>query len=125
MISTPFERYIQRQRIPVADSYLTQREYQCVRMYMDGVRRAEMAAKLGCSRRTIEGHMRVARDRVGANTTHQLIAMVASADALRGRGRSSNRDSLERPRDERASTSNRVDALDSTIDPGTAPSRAL
>ncbi len=86
-------------RIPVADSYLRPREYQILKMYIAGARHADMPATLRCSPRTIDAHISAAKHRVGANTIHQLIAMVATADALRERGRPSNRETvLESPR---------------------------
>lgn len=123
MIRTRFEQRRQRDRIEVGDSYLTPREYQCIAMYIDGVRPSAMSLMLALSRKTIDSHLRVARERVGAKTLPQLIAMVARADALRERDRSSNRD------DSRSTVSaarNRVDAVTGdSIGPGAAPSRAL
>jgi DNA-binding CsgD family transcriptional regulator len=105
---TRFEAWREQRRVVVGDSYLTPREYQVISMYIDGLRQAEMPNKLACSVKTINAHIRVARERVGARTLNELIAMVAASDALRGRGRSSNRV-----------------AVTGTNGPGTAPSRVL
>lgn len=104
---TSFEEWRQRGRITVGDSYVTPREYQCIRMYISGRRQSDMLAELRCSKKTVNNHLRSAKLRLGANTLHQLIAMVAVSDALRGRDRSSNREPLT------------VNA------PGAAPSRGL
>ncbi len=91
-MKTRFESWRQSGRITVGDSYLTPREYECISMYITGMKQSEMVAKLRCSDKTINSHLRAAKIRLGASTIHQLIAMVAASDALRGRGRSSNRD---------------------------------
>lgn len=123
MTRTRFEDRRARERIAVGNSYLTPREYQVIAMYIDGVRQAEMPRMLACGVKTINSHLRVSRERLGAKTIHQLVAMVAAADALRERDRSSNRD------DSRSTVSaarNRVDAVTGdSIGPGAAPSRAL
>lgn len=88
---TKFESLLQRRRIAVGDSYLRAREYQILAMYIDGYRLKQMPAMLACARKTIDSHMQAAKHRLGAKTLHQLIAMTAAADAIRGLGRSSNR----------------------------------
>ncbi len=108
MTRTRYEASLQRQRIAVGESYLTPREYQIVAMYIDGVALADMPRLLACSRKTLHTNLHKAKDRLQARTIYQLIALVAVSDALRQRGRSSNRDAV---------TGNRG--------PGAAPSRAV
>lgn len=113
---TKFESLRELQRIAVGDSYLTPREYQVVAMYIDGHRQSVMPGLLACCVQTINRHLRSAKDRTGAKTLYELVAMVAAADAIRGRGRSSNQES-----------NGRIWSMPSTVVdlPGTAPSRAL
>jgi DNA-binding CsgD family transcriptional regulator len=85
MTLTLFETRRQRDRIIVGSSYLTPREYQIVSLYIDGCKFADMPNQLGCTDKTVQRHMQVAKERIGALTIHQLIAMVAAADALRVR----------------------------------------
>lgn len=92
MIATRAESRRQSERIIVAESYLTPREYQVVALYIDGLRNAEICATLRMAPQTVGNHILRASERIGANTIYQLIAMVAASDALRGRGRTSNRD---------------------------------
>jgi DNA-binding CsgD family transcriptional regulator len=123
MTSTRLERRRQADRIIVGDSYLTPREYQIIAAYMDGARQADIPNAIGCARRTIDSHIRVAKDRLGARTIHQLIAMVATADAIRERGCSSNRESASGEHPERAQGASMPLTVTSAC--GAAPPRSL
>lgn len=83
MTATRAERARQSLRIIVGDSYLTQREYQCVAMYADGVRPSQMPKKMACARKTIDALIQRAKERLAANSIHHLVAIVARADAIR------------------------------------------
>lgn len=90
MTQTAYEQHLQKFRYPLDCGYLTSAEHRIVKAYMQGASQADLARSIGRSKKTIQEQLRRARTRTGARTIHQLIAMVARADALRERGRSSN-----------------------------------
>lgn len=64
-------------------SRLTPRQLEVTLLVRDGLRQTEIAACLGVSVRQVERLLRAARERVGARTTSELAAMLASG-ALEG-----------------------------------------
>jgi len=59
-------------------SNLTARQLEVVLLARDGLRQAEIAAALAISPRQVERHFEQARERAGAATTAQLIAMLVT-----------------------------------------------
>ncbi len=92
MSRTPYERHIEHLRIAVGESYVTSAEYQVVAAYIDGIAPGLIPQMLCRSRKTIGAQISTAKVRLNAKTIYELIAKVARADALRGRGSPSNRD---------------------------------
>jgi DNA-binding CsgD family transcriptional regulator len=66
------------QRTPRPASRLTARQLQVTLLLRDGLRQTEIAACLGISLRQVERLLGAARERVGATTTSELVAMLAS-----------------------------------------------
>ncbi len=66
---------------PRADaiSRLTGRERQCLSMAASGLVTKQIAARMGISEKTIELHRARARDKLGARTTAQAVAMILAA----------------------------------------------
>lgn len=70
-------------RAPRSASRLTTRQLQVTLLLRDGLRQTEIAACLGISVRQVERLLRAARERVGASTTSELVAMLASGALAR------------------------------------------
>ena len=66
------------QRTPRSTSRLTARQLQVTLLLRDGLRQTEIASCLGISVRQVERLLGAARERVGALTTSELVAMLAS-----------------------------------------------
>ncbi len=58
---------------------LTPRQLEAALLIRDGLNQAETAASLGISRRQVERLLAEARERAGAATTSQLVAMLVQA----------------------------------------------
>ena len=70
---------------PRPSSRLTARQLEVTLLLRDGLRQAEIADCLGISTRQVERLLAMARERVHATTTTQLVAMLA-AGALAAEG---------------------------------------
>jgi len=66
------------QRTPLSTSRLTARQLQVTLLLRDGLRQTEIAGCLGISVRQVERLLGAARERAGATTTSELVAMLAS-----------------------------------------------
>lgn len=78
---------------PIGNAWLTLRQRQVLELYATGSSRAEIVTKLGCGDKVIDHHIRAAKERLGATTLHHAVAIFAAANALKGRGGPSTRDS--------------------------------
>ena len=65
-------------RQPRSPSRLTSRQLEVTLLLRDGLRQTEIAVCLGISQRQVERLLATARDRVGAATTNELVAMLCS-----------------------------------------------
>ncbi len=77
-------------RQPRAATRLTARQLEVALLLRDGLRQTEIAACLGISVRQVERLVGAARQRVGAATSGQLVAMLASGALASESPRSSN-----------------------------------
>lgn len=111
-------------RVPVANSYVTQAEAEVLSLRAQGMTSRQIGKRLSKHFKTVETLLLRARERFNAETNFELVAIYAASQKLRGRGRSSNRDFLAAERVTCGAPSS-VDAPDSAIGPGTAPTRAL
>ena len=62
---------------------MTARQLQVTLLLRDGLRQTEIASCLGISVRQVERLLGAARERVGAITTNELVAMLASGALTR------------------------------------------
>lgn len=70
----------QLNRIPIANTYLTLRQYRILELYCDGYRQSQIAQVLAMNRKTIDSHLERIKERLGASTLHQAIAIFAASE---------------------------------------------
>ena len=75
-MQTPYEQHIAANRVPVAGSYVTQREYEVLQMFALGNRQADIARELSMSPKTVNTHVRNVRERLNAKTITHVVAML-------------------------------------------------
>lgn len=71
-------------RVAVATSYVTEREAKILTLYAQGFSAVEIAARLKLSHKTVESHVRYAKERLNARNIHHLIAMFVTAKNEQG-----------------------------------------
>ena len=70
--------------VPTAVPHLSSRELQVMRWVASGRRQADIALMLGLSERTVEGHLRRIRKRLGATSTAQAMHFIVRTGSLEG-----------------------------------------
>lgn len=71
-----------RNAVPVANTWLSERQHLCITMYASGHKGPSIASSLGISVKTVERYVRMAVHRLDCKTIYQAVAIVAASNAL-------------------------------------------
>lgn len=72
----------QKRRLAITAAYLTPAELEILRLLGQGCDLAQVAQARYVSRNTVRNQLALARERMDFRTNHQLVALVARAEAL-------------------------------------------
>lgn len=79
------ERYVPKRKlrnaVPVANTWLSERQHLAMTLYASGLKGPQIADKLGISIKTVENHVHLAKRRLGCSTIYEAIAIVAVSNA--------------------------------------------
>lgn len=71
-----------RNAVPVANTWLSERQHLAITMYATGYKAPDIAKELRISVKTVEGHVQRAMHRLNCKTIYQAVAIVAASNAL-------------------------------------------
>lgn len=70
---TRYESHIGNLRVPLGHAYVTQREYQCINLYANGLQLRQVAKAMRISEKTVSSLIARAKERTGAATIPALV----------------------------------------------------